>query len=102
MKGQIMLITAVLVSLIMLTTGAAVADLGDHEYEHIQEGYISEIIKDETAEIDKTFRKNRENYRKMVGFMDEYETSTVYDDARQCYNVTLQNDQSTIRLDCIG
>ena len=101
MKGQIMLITAVLVSLIMLTTGAAVANIGDKKYEYIQEGYISEIIKQETEEVDKTFRKNRENYRKMIGFMEEYETSTFYDDVQQCYNVTLQNEESTIRLECV-
>lgn len=102
MKGQMMLITAVLVSLIMLTTGAAVADLGDREYEYIQEGYLSEIIKQETREVDKTFRKNRENYQKMIGFMEDYDSSTTYDDVQQCYNLTLQSSDSVIRLECVG
>lgn len=102
MKGQMMLITAILVSLIMLTTGSAVSSLGDQEYQYIQEGYLSEIIKQETRDLDKTFRKNRENYRKMIGFMDEYDTSTSYNDGQRCYNVTLQNSDSTIRLECVG
>lgn len=102
MKGQMMLITAILVSLIMLTTGSAVASLGDQEYQYIHEGYTSEIIKQETRGLDKTFRKNRENYRKMIGFMDEYDTFTSYNDGKQCYNVTLRSSGSTIRLECVG
>ena len=102
MKGQMMLITAILVSLIMLTTGSAVASLGDQEYQYIEEGYLSEMIKQDTRDLDKTFRKNRENYRKMLGFMDEYDVSTSYDDVQQCYNVTLLNSESTISLQCIG
>jgi hypothetical protein len=102
MKGQMMLITAILVSLIMMTTGSAVGSLGEQEYQYIQEGYLAEMIKQETRDLDKTFRKNRENYRKMIGLMDEYDTSTSYNDVKQCYNVTLQNSDSTIRLECVG
>lgn len=102
MKGQVMLITAVLISLIMLTTGSAVSNMGEKTYEYTQEGYIGEIIEEETSQVDKTFRKNRENYRKMIGFLESYETSTAYNDVDQCYNVSLQNSKSIIRLECTG
>lgn len=102
MKGQMMLITAVLVSIIMLGTGSAVANIGDREYHYIKEGYLSQMIEKETQELDMTYRKNRENYRKMIGFMEDYETSTSYNDVERCFNVTLRNSESTIRLECTG
>ncbi|MFB6116324.1 MAG: hypothetical protein ABEK10_02320 [Candidatus Nanosalina sp.] len=102
MKGQMMLITAVLVSLIMLGTGAAVANIGSNEYHFIEEGYLAQMIKEETRQLDMTYRKNRENYRKMIGFMEEYETSTSYNDIQRCYNVTLRSEGSTVRMECIG
>ena len=102
MKGQIMLITAVLISLIMLSTGSAVESLGNKEYTYNREGYISEMIKQESRDVDKTFRKNRENYEKMIGYLDQYDSSTSYNDVKRCYNVTLQNSESVISLQCVG
>lgn len=102
MKGQMMLITAVFVSMIMLGTGAAIAGMGDKEYHYISEGYLAEMIKQETEAVDKTFRKNRENYRKMIGFLDQYDSNIDYDDAEQCYNLTMTNQESTISMNCVG
>lgn len=97
-----MLITAVLVSLVMLSTASAVANVGEKDYTYVEEGYLSEFIKQESSQVDKTFRKNRENYRKMIGYLDNYDSSTTYNDVRQCFNVTLRDSDSTISLQCVG
>ena len=102
LKGQMMLITAVLVSLVMISTASAVASVGDKEYTYIQEGYLAEIIEQESSQVDKTFRKNRENYEKMLGYHDQYNPSTSYNDVERCYNITLENSESVIRLQCVG
>jgi len=102
LKGQMMLITAVLVSLIMLSTASAVSNIGEEEYTYIQEGYLSEIIIQESKQVDKSFRKNRENYQKMISYLDQYNPSTSYNDVERCYNITLENSESVIRLQCVG
>ncbi|EGQ43607.1 MAG: hypothetical protein J07AB43_15980 [Candidatus Nanosalina sp. J07AB43] len=102
MKGQLLLISAVLVSLIMLAAGSAVESMSEQEYDFIEEGYTADIIEQETESLDKTVPKNRENYRKMIGFLTEYQPSVSYGDTNQCYNVTLRSDDSVIDLNCVG
>lgn len=97
-----MLITAVLVSLIMLAAGSAVENMSNQEYHYISEGYLADTLEKETEELDKTFRKNRENYRKMIGFLNQYQDTVRYNDVKRCYNVTLRNERSVINMQCIG
>mgnify|MGYP006866534075 CR=1 FL=1 len=102
MKGQLLLISAVLVSLIMLAAGSAVESMGEQDYDYIEEGYTADIIEQETESLDKTVPKNRENYRRMIGFLTEYQPSISYGATNQCYNVTLSSDDSVIDLNCVG
>lgn len=102
MKGQLLLISAVLVSLIMLAAGSAVDSMSEQKYQFMEEGYTADIIEQETVELDKTVPKNRENYRKMIRFLTEYQGSVQYGDSNRCYNVTLRSDDSIINMECIG
>lgn len=102
MKGQMMLLTAIIVSLIMLSTGSAVSKLGEETYHYRSEGHLSNILEDEAEKIDTRFRKDRENYRKMVGFLDRYTTEVDYWETSRCFNVTLHNTETNLNLNCLG
>lgn len=102
MKGQLMLITAVIVSLIMITTGSAVSEIGTKEHTYTEGGYISSVVENESSKIDTRFTKDRENFRKMVGFLDEYTTDVSYWESRSCFNVTMENSQRRLVLNCIS
>ena len=101
LKGQMMLITAVIISLIMLSTGSAVSELGNKEYHYRDEAYLTEMLIDESEKVDTRFRTDRENYQKMVGFLDSYTTETEYWERQSCFNLTLQSTQSEVNLNCI-
>jgi hypothetical protein len=101
-KGQMMLITSVVVSLILLATGSAIAGLGDREYQYRDEGYMMEMVKDEAQQVDTRFRKNRENFRKMVESIDSYTTTAVYWEREDCFNVTMNGRESDLYMRCIG
>lgn len=101
-KGQMMLITAVIVSLMLMATGSAIAEIGQREYESRQESYMTQMIQSEASEVDKRFTKNRENYEKMVGFIDDYTTTVEYSDAQRCFNVTLNDEESVLNIRCTG
>jgi hypothetical protein len=102
LKGQLMLITAVIVSLIMLATGSAVSEIGEQTYTHGEEGYLTVNLKDEAAKVDTRFQKNRENFRKMVGSLDSYTTETAYWETNQCFNITLRNTETNLVLNCVS
>lgn len=102
MKGQMMIITAVIVSVMMVSVSSSVAQLGDRDYEYRDEAYLTNIIKDEASQVDTRYMKERQNFQKMVHSIDTYTTDVDYWSTRDCFNVTLSNRRSDINLRCIS
>lgn len=96
------LITAVIVSLIILSTGSAVSKIGESSYQYREEGYMANIIISEAGKIDTRFRKERENFKKMIGFLDGYTTDVKYWETGNCFNITLDNTESSLNLNCVS
>ncbi len=101
-QGQMLLITSVVISLIMLSTGAAIAGLGDQNYRYMDEAYTSEMLKDEASNVDMRFQQERKNFRKMVKSLDSYNTEVIYWGQERCFNVTLRSSSSRVNLNCIS
>jgi hypothetical protein len=102
MKGQLMLITAVIISLMMMATGSAISQIGNNEFNYRDTGYTADMIGKEASKVDMRFRKDRENFRKMVGFLDEYTTTVQYSETERCFNVTLNGQSSNLNLRCLS
>lgn len=100
-KGQMMLITAVIVSVMMLTVSASVTQLGQEDYDTRDEAYLANMIEKEASEVDTRYTKERQNFEKMIGSIDSYRTNVNYWYRNECFNVTLTNRESTINLNCI-
>ncbi len=102
MKGQMMIITAVIVSVMMLSVSASVAQLGEGTHEYRDEAYLINMIENEAEEVDTRFNQDRQNFEKMVHSIDEYTTNVEYWHSEECFNVTMTNRESDINLQCIG
>jgi len=100
-KGQMMVITAVIVSVMMVSVSASVTQLGQKDYEIRDEAYLANMLEKEASEVDTRYTKERENFEKMVNSISSYRTSVNYWYRNECFNVTLTNRDSRINLNCI-
>lgn len=97
-----MLITAVVVSIMMMSVAASVSQLGDRDYEYRDEAYTANLIQEEASKVDTRYMKDRQNFRKLVHSLDSYTTQVSYWGQQDCFNVTLSNRDSDINMQCIS
>lgn len=97
-----MIITAVIVSIMMMSVAASVSQLDEGDYTFRDEAYIANMIEREAETVDTRYTQERENFKKMVNSIEEYTTNVDYWYQEQCFNVTLSNRQSDINMRCIG
>lgn len=103
-KGQFMVISAVIISLIVMATAAAMTEVQNQRFEPKDEAYYINMIRDEASQVDQANPKEIRNFNNMVNMIDGYDTSSVYwnrDDAGDCFNVTLQGTSSRISMTCV-
>lgn len=100
-KGQMMVITAVIVSVMMLSVSASVTDLGQKNYNIRDEAYLANMLEKEASQVDTRYTKERQNFEKMINSIDSYRTNVNYWYQNECFNVTLTNRDSRINLNCI-
>lgn len=104
-KGQFLIISAVIASLIVITLSSSIASIQSHSYTSTDlPDYINQL-KDEaeriTADGDITEEEKR-NFRKMTGFIEEYEVTTTFNESANCVQVQLQNTQRRAEIPCIN
>lgn len=104
MKGQFMLVSAVVVSLTVMTVASVISDIQSQEYE-IEDSssqiiYIQEEGKQLTSGAPPT-SLDRENYRKLLGYTD-YRTEMTYSNMGNCFNVTMVRPNERIDLNCLS
>ena len=103
-KGQFMVISAVIISLIVMATAAAMTEVQNQRFEPKDEAYYINMIRDEAAQVDQANPKEIRNFNNMVNMIDGYDTGSVYwnrDDSGDCFNVTLQSTSSRISMTCV-
>ncbi|QKQ98464.1 hypothetical protein GKQ38_02975 [Candidatus Nanohaloarchaea archaeon] len=103
-KGQFMIISAVIISLIVMATAAAMTQVQNQRYSPDTEAYYVNMIQDEALQVDQGSPKDIRNFNKMVNSISRYSASSVYwnrDSSTDCFNVTLRNPRAEIRLTCV-
>lgn len=100
-KGQMMVITAVIVSVMMISVSVSVLQLGRQDYNYRDEAQITRMLEEEASKVDTRYTKERQNFEKLVNSMDSYRTNVDYWYQQQCFNVTLTDSESQINLNCI-
>lgn len=100
MKGQFMIISAVIAGLLILSTASIVAETQSQEFSVDETGYMVENIKQEADKVDKSSLEDRQKFRQMLNSLD-YQTEVDYWSEEECFNVTLQRPDESLELDCI-
>lgn len=106
-KGQFLLISAVIIGLILISTASTIAEIQSQQFTHDSPIYDVNTIKDEAQEIDMNSPKERESFGKMVAYLQGYTSETKAwdrgdDGDYDCFNVTLRKPGEQFELQCIG
>lgn len=104
MKGQFMLVSAVIVGLTVMTVASVISEIQSQEFE-IEDSssqiiYIQEEGKQLTSSGPPT-SLDRENYRKLLGYTD-YRSELSYSNAGNCFNITLVSPGERIDINCLS
>lgn len=102
MKGQFMLISAVVIGIMIIATASTISEIESQSFETDDTVKQIDIIKQEVEKIDIGEPQERYRFRQMVAEIDDYRTETVFWPQENCFNITMVNPDSTLRLDCIS
>ncbi|MFB6147709.1 MAG: hypothetical protein ABEJ66_02385 [Candidatus Nanohaloarchaea archaeon] len=106
-KGQFLLISAVIVGLMMISTASTIRSAESQRFSHGSTIYDVNMLKNEATKVDMGSTDERESFRRAVNYLPGY-TSTVRtwdresDGDYDCFNVTLRRPGDRLHLNCIG
>lgn len=106
-KGQFLLISAVIIGLMLISTASTITDVQSQRFTHDSSIYDVNAIKDEARQIDMDSQKQRERFSDMVDYLPGYTSVTRAwdrgdDGDYDCFNVTLRRPGEQLELRCIG
>lgn len=102
MKGQFMALTAVIVSIIVLSMTGIITEFQNQNYPSDDVGKTIDMVKEEAGRVDVRQPEERRSFRRFVESIPEYRSTTTYDDSNQCFDVTLEQTDNQITMECIG
>ncbi|WEL23245.1 hypothetical protein [Candidatus Nanohalovita haloferacivicina] len=103
-KGQFMVISSIIISLILMATSAAITDVQKEKHTPTDRGQYVQMIKNEAKEVDAGNPKDIRNFNKMVNSIDKYTVNSQYwnrDSATDCFNVTMRSSDTDFDLGCV-
>ena len=101
-KGQFMIISAVTASLITITLSTTISNIQGQTYQNDNLPKKVSLIKDEIKKVTDggITAKEKRNFRKFLGYMENYQTTASFNDAENCISVTLQSTDKRAELPC--
>lgn len=102
MKGQFMALTAVIVSVMVLSITGMMTEFQNQNYPQDELGKTLDTINEETGKINVYNPEERRNFIQFVESVPGYSSQTEYLSTEQCFDVTIQSSDSQASLDCIG
>lgn len=98
-----MLITAIVVSLIMMSAATTISNINYSKEEPIVYGHQIDSIRDTAQKIDLAKKENRQQFENRISDIGSFYTETSYNRQKQCYNITLRDDTGAeFGLKCVG
>jgi hypothetical protein len=101
-KGQFMLISAIMVSMLLISTAATMSDLQKKTYSPLDKGYHVNTLKQAGEDMDLAKKSDRKKFKEIANYITSYTVNLNYWNKRRCYNVTLTNPRTETRLNCLG
>ncbi|MFB6193253.1 MAG: hypothetical protein ABEK00_03290 [Candidatus Nanohaloarchaea archaeon] len=103
-KGQFMIISAIIISLLIMSASAAVSDVKRTGFSPNKEAYYANMIADEVKKVDAGDQEDIESFQRMVSDIDRYSSTVKYWDrpsGTDCFNVTLRSPGSVLKMNCL-
>ncbi|MFB6213590.1 MAG: hypothetical protein ABEJ07_03455 [Candidatus Nanohaloarchaea archaeon] len=106
-KGQFLLISAIVIGLMLITTSSTIAEVQSQQFHHDSAIYDVNRIKLEADKIDMSSEKEREKFGQMVSRLAGYSSETRAWDRNSdgdydCFNVTLVQPGDRYQLECVS
>lgn len=102
MKGQFMALTAVIVSIIVLSMTGIITEFQNQNYPNDDTGKTIDMIKEEAGKVNIRQPDERSSFQRFVESIPDYRASTIYDSTDQCFDVTLEQTGDQLTMECIG
>jgi hypothetical protein len=97
-----MVVSAVMVSLLMMSTAATMADIQERSYPTMDKNYHINSLQEVGQKLDLAKKSDRERFRETTNYVSSYTVDLNYWKENRCYNITLSNPSSETRLTCVG
>lgn len=102
MKGQFMALTAVIVSIIVLSMTGIITEFQNQDYPNDDTGKTIDMVKEEAGKVNVRQPEDRRSFEQFIESIPDYRTTTDYDSSNQCFDVTLEQKGDQITMTCIG
>jgi len=107
-KGQFMIISAVIASLIIITLSTTISNIQNQKYENDDlpkkanqvKNEIKKITSPESQGAESITAKEKRNFRKLLGYLENYRATAKFNDKENCVSVTLQSTDKKIEIPC--
>lgn len=97
-----MLVSAVLVSLLMMSAAATMSDIQERSYPIMDTNYHINSLEETGERLDLAKKSDRERFRQTTNYISAHTVDLNYWNNQRCYNITLSNPNSETRLTCVG
>lgn len=102
LKGQFMIISAVLASILLMSTATTMSEIRESNYSPSQKDYHMNSIEQLGDKLDLAKKNDRQKFRETLDYINSYSVDTTFWEERRCYNVTLSNPDTETRITCAG
>jgi len=102
LKGQFMIISAVLVSILLMSTATTMSEIRESGFSPIDKDYHVNSIEQVGEKLDLGKKSDRKEFRETVDYISSYTTDMTFWEERKCYNVTLSSTETETRITCAG
>lgn len=96
-----MTLSAIVVSLIALSTMSIITEAQNQEYSPSDESYYINMIENEIDDTDITEEEERERLEQNINQIGGYQVSTNYWSSQKCYNITLIRNDGELSFTCL-
>lgn len=97
-----MLVSAIIVTLLLMTTAASMNNIQEGQYEPMQQGYHINAIQQLGQKMDLGEKSARKKFKNALNFINSYSLDFKYWKVNRCYNITLSNSNTELRMKCVG
>lgn len=102
LKGQFMLISAIMVSFLLMSTATTMSEIQRNDFSPMDHQYHVNTMDNLGEKLDLASKAQRQEFQQAIGGISDYSFDTNFWRERRCYNVTMSNPDTDFKMNCIG